>query len=121
MLWLANAVVIIVVLVQLWALVLEMFLWTRPTGLRIFGLSPEQAQSSAVLASNQGLYNGLLAACLVFGLLYPEPTAALHFKTFVLACVAVAGAYGGITVGFRLFLFQGVPAIVAIILLWIAR
>jgi putative membrane protein len=119
--WVANIVVLVVVLVQLWALVLEMFLWTKPTGLRIFGQSLEQAEGSAVLASNQGLYNGLLAACLIFGLVYPEPMAALHFKTFILACIAVAGAYGGYTVGFRLFLFQGVPAIVAIILLWIAR
>ena len=121
MLVVANIVVIVVVLVQIWALALEMFLWNKPTGLRTFGQSLEQAQSSAVLAANQGLYNGLFAACLIFGLLYPEPTAALHFKTFVLACIVVAGAYGGITVGFRLFLFQGVPAIVAIILLWLAR
>jgi putative membrane protein len=121
MLVVANIVVVIVILVQLWALVLEMVLWTKPTGLRTFGQTLEQAKSSEVLASNQGLYNGLFAACLIFGLLYPEPTAALHIKTFVLACIAVAGAYGGITVGFRLFLFQGVPAIVAIILLWLAR
>jgi putative membrane protein len=120
MIWLANAVVIVVVLVQIWALALEMYFWKKPMGLRTFGQSLEQAENSAVLASNQGLYNGLLAAFLLFGLFYPEPTAALHFKTFVLACIAVAGAYGGYTVGFRLFLFQGVPAIVAIVLLWIA-
>ena len=120
MLLLANAVVMLVVLVQIWALALEMFLWKKPMGLRTFGQSLEQAENSAVLAANQGLYNGLLAAGLIFGLVYPEPTAALHIKTFFLACIAVAGAYGGITVGFRLFLFQGVPAILAIVLLWIA-
>ncbi len=120
MLLLANAVVMLVVLVQIWALALEMFLWKKPMGLRTFGQSLEQAENSALLASNQGLYNGLFAACLIFGLVYPEPTAALHFKTFILACIAVAGAYGGYTVGFRLFLVQGAPAIVAIVLLWIA-
>ena len=91
----------IVVLVQIWALALEMFLWTKPTGLRTFGQSLEQAENSAVLAANQGLYNGLLAAGLIFGLLYPDPTAALHIKTFFLAAIAVAGAYGGYSVGFR--------------------
>ena len=118
--WLANIVIILVALVHVWALILEMFLWTKPIGLRTFGQSLERAQSSAVLARNQGLYNGFLAAGLIFGLLYPDPAAALHIKTFFLICIVVAGAYGGYSVGWRIFLFQGAPAIVALALLWAA-
>src|SRR4051812_20054545 len=81
-------------------LVLEMFLWTKPIGLKIFRLTPEAAAASATLAMNQGLYNGFLAAGLVWGLCAAEP-ASLQIKTFFLGCVIVAGAFGAATVSPR--------------------
>ena len=85
----ANVVIAVVALLHVWFLVLEMFLWTSPIGLRTFGLTPEAAQSSAALAANQGLYNGFLAAGLTWGLLRGEDGYAI--KVFFLCCVIVAG------------------------------
>jgi putative membrane protein len=120
MLLVANLVVIIVLLLHVWFLVLEMFLWTTPTGLRTFGNSIDKATDSAVLAANQGLYNGFLAAGLLWGLLYPDATVALHIKTFFLLCIIVAGAYGAWSVSIRILLIQALPAVIALVLLWIA-
>jgi putative membrane protein len=102
-------------------LVLEMFLWTKPLGLKIFRLTPEAAAASATLAVNQGLYNGFLAAGLVWGLLAADPAAALSIKTFFLVCVVVAGAVGAATVSPRVLLVQAAPAVLALILLRMAR
>lgn len=96
-------------------LVLEMFLWQTPVGRRIFGLTPEFAKESARLAANQGLYNGFLAAGLAWGLLAHD----FHARIFFLACVAVAGIYGGLTVKRSILLVQALPAMVALILLHI--
>jgi putative membrane protein len=120
MLFVANLVVVIVALLHVWFLVLEMFLWTKPTGLRTFRNSIEKATDSAVLAANQGLYNGFLAAGLVWGLIYPDPAVALHIKTFFLLCVIAAGIYGAWSVSIRILIIQALPAVVALILLWIA-
>src|SRR5947207_10440964 len=97
-----------------------MFLWDRPTGLRAFGQTLEAAKASAVLAANQGLYNGFLAAGLIWGLVHGVPSFALQIKTFFLLCVIVAGVYGAATVSRRIMLVQAAPAAIALILLWLA-
>lgn len=108
---LAIVLVLLVALLHLYFLVLEMFLWTRPIGLKVFRQSIEKAEQSRVLAANQGLYNGFLAA----GLLYGVATGSREFCLFFLACVAVAGAYGAMTVNRRIFFVQAVPALLAIV------
>jgi putative membrane protein len=101
-------------------LVLEMFLWKTPLGLRIFGLTAESAASSAKLAMNQGLYNGFLAAGLVWGL-RAAPEAAPAIKTFFLSCVVVAGVFGATTASPRILLIQALPAAFALALLRCCR
>ena len=108
--FIAVALVLLVALLHLCFLVLEMFLWTRPIGLKVFRQSPEKAEQSRVLAANQGLYNGFLAA----GLVYGAATGSREFALFFLGCVVVAGAYGAMTVNRRIFLVQAVPALAAI-------
>jgi putative membrane protein len=119
MIWIANALVALVAALHLYFLVLEMFLWTRPLGLKTFRNSIEKANDSAVLAANQGLYNGFLAAGLVWGLLQRAPSFAFEIKTFFLLCVIVAGIYGAATVSRRILLVQAAPAALALILLWL--
>lgn len=116
----ATLLVLLVAVEHVYILILEMFLWRKPAGMRAFGTTPEQAEQTAVLAGNQGLYNGFLAAGLVFGLLYPEPTAARAIVTFFLACVIVAGVYGAATVSRRILFVQAGPALVALIAVWLA-
>jgi len=98
MIWIANALVALVAALHVYFLVLEMFLWTRPLGLKTFGNSLEKANDSAVLAANQGLYNGFLAAGLVWALVAGVPVFAFEIKVFFLLCVIVAGIYGAVTV-----------------------
>jgi putative membrane protein len=119
MIWIANLLVALVAALHVYFLVLEMFLWTRPLGLKTFRNSPEKAQESAVLAANQGLYNGFLAAGLIWGLVQPIPGFAFQIKVFFLLCVIVAGAYGAATVSQRILLVQAAPAALALILLWL--
>jgi putative membrane protein len=120
MIWIANALVALVAALHVYFLILEMFLWTRPLGLKTFRHSIEKATESAVLAANQGLYNGFLAAGLVWGLVQGTPAFAFQLKTFFLLCVLVAGVYGAITVSRRILYVQAAPAAVALILLWLA-
>ena len=120
MAWIANALVAIVALLHVYFLVLEMFLWTKPLGLKTFRNSQEKANDSAILAANQGLYNGFLAAGLFWGLLHPAPALAFQIKVFFLLCVIVAGAYGAATVSRRILYVQAAPAALALILLWLA-
>ena len=116
----ANIVVALVAVLHLYFLILEMFLWTKPLGLKTFRNSPEKAADSAVLAANQGLYNGFLAAGLVWGLVQSAPGFAFQIKVFFLLCVIVAGVYGAATVSRRILLVQAAPAAIALILLWLA-
>ena len=118
--WIANALVALVAALHVYFLVLEMFLWTKPLGLKTFHNTPEKAQESAVLAANQGLYNGFLAAGLVWGLVQGVPGFAFQIKVFFLLCVIVAGIYGAATVSRRILLVQAAPAALALILLWLA-
>ena len=106
----ALGLIAVVALLHLYFLVLEMFLWTRPLGLRTFRNTPEKAKVTRVLAANQGLYNGFLAA----GLLYAVATGSREFALFFLACVVVAALYGAYSVNKRIFFAQGVPALAAL-------
>ena len=112
---LANIVVALVAAIHVYILVLEMFLWDKPTGLRAFGQSLEKATASKVLAANQGLYNGFLAAGLFWGLALGA--AGSGVKVFFLACVLVAGLYGAATASRKILYVQAVPAAVGLALL----
>ena len=94
---------------------LEAVLWTSPRGRAIFGTTPEQAEQSAALAKNQGLYNGFLAAALIWGLVATNDQVAFQFKVYGLACVIVAGLFGAATVSRRILVVQAVPAAVALV------
>jgi putative membrane protein len=118
--WIANLLIALVAVLHVYFLVLEMFLWTKPLGLKTFHNSPEKAQESAVLAANQGLYNGFLATGLIWGLLQAVPGFAFQIKVFFLLCVIVAGVYGAATVSRRILYVQAAPAALALILLWLA-
>lgn len=102
----------IVALEHIYILVLEMFLWTEPAGLRAFGLTPEFAEQSAALAANQGLYNGFLAAGLIWGLIRKED--GIPIRIFFLSCVIVAGIFGALTAKPSIFFVQAVPALLAL-------
>jgi putative membrane protein len=110
----ANLVTGLVAVLHVWFLMLEMFLWTTPLGRRVFKLTEEKAQATKVLAANQGLYNGFLAAGLAWGLwLGPEGEA---IRLFFLGCVIVAGVFGAATVGRKILYVQALPAAVAVAL-----
>ncbi|HEX3128989.1 MAG TPA: DUF1304 domain-containing protein [Thermoanaerobaculia bacterium] len=114
----AQVAVLVVALLHLYFLVLEMFLWNKPLGRRIFRLTPEFAQQSKGLAANQGLYNGFLVA----GLLWSVVAGAISFplKLFFLSCVIVAGIFGAVTVNRRIFFVQALPGLVAMVLVHLA-
>lgn len=111
----ANIAIALVALLHLYFLVLEMFLWDKPLGRRTFKLTPEFAAASRGLAANQGLYNGFLVAGLVWGLVLGA--AGIDVKVFFLACVIVAGLFGGATVNRNILFVQAVPGIIALALL----
>src|SRR5436309_787125 len=118
MIFIANFLVAVVAALHVFFLVLEMFLWDKPLGLKIFRNPIEKARDSKVLAANQGLYNGFLAAGLVWGLFHPTPGFAFQIKVFFLLCVIVAGAYGAATVSRPSLYVQAAPAAFAFVLLW---
>ena len=117
---LAAVFVAIVALLHVGFMLLEMFLWRRPFGRRTFHMTQEVADSSAVLAANQGLYNGFLAAGLAWGLVAYGVVSGRAILTFFLACVSIAGLYGAATVSRRIALIQALPAAIALALLWLA-
>ncbi|MEO1593927.1 MAG: DUF1304 domain-containing protein [Pseudomonadota bacterium] len=108
---LANALTLLVAVAHVGILVLEMFFWNHPVGQRIFAMTPEVAASSEVLAMNQGLYNGFLAAGLFWGLLKDR----VDIKVFFLGCVVVAGIFGGLTAKTSILFTQGLPALLALV------
>ncbi len=116
----AALLVALIAALHVFFLVLEIFLWTKPLGLKVFRNTPDKAAASAVLAANQGLYNGFLAAGLVWSLLHPNPAVAQQLATFFLGCVVVAGSYGAWTVSGRILYVQAAPAVLALIAVWIA-
>ena len=105
----------LVALLHVWFLILEMFLWTKPIGLRTFRNTPEKAEVQRVLAANQGLYNGFLAAGLVWGLAASDPALGLAVRSYSLACVIVAGLYGAVSVSRRILFVQALPALLALV------
>lgn len=113
----AAVVVALIALLHVWILVLEMFLWDKPAGMRAFRQTPESAAATKVLAGNQGLYNGFLAAGLFWGLLRGAP----DIQAFFLGCVFVAGLYGAATAARKILFIQTVPAAIGLLLLFLSR
>jgi putative membrane protein len=111
----ANVMVGLVALLHVYFLVLEMFLWDKPRGMRTFGTTPEFAAASKSLAANQGLYNGFLAAGLIWGLFAGDPV-----KIFFLGCVIVAGVFGAATANLKILWVQALPAAIALALVLIS-
>jgi putative membrane protein len=114
----ANVVIALIALLHVWFLILEMFLWTRPSGRRAFGLTAEFAEQSKALAANQGLYNGFLAAGLGWGLCLGN--AGFGVKVFFLGCVLVAGIFGGLTASRKILWIQALPAVLGLALVLLA-
>ncbi len=110
----AVVAVAIVGLLHVYILILEMFLWTKPAGLKAFRLSPERAEASKVLAANQGLYNGFLAAGLFWSLALGQ--GGRPVAIFFLACVIVAGLFGAATANRRILIVQALPALIALLM-----
>ncbi|WP_284076786.1 DUF1304 domain-containing protein [Herbaspirillum aquaticum] len=110
---LATILVLLVALEHVWILILEMFLWTKPLGLKTFRQSREAAEATRVLAANQGLYNGFLAA----GLFWSLATGDHEVQIFFVSCVLVAGIYGGFTAKRSILYIQGLPALLALLAL----
>ncbi|WP_119673660.1 DUF1304 domain-containing protein [Deinococcus sp. RM] len=113
----ASVLVGLIALLHVYIMVLEMFLWTTPRAMKAFGTTPELAAQTRVMAGNQGLYNGFLAAGLIWGLI----TGSAAIQLFFLACVAVAGLYGAATANRRILFIQTVPAALAILAVLMAR
>ncbi|GGR88071.1 DUF1304 domain-containing protein [Deinococcus sedimenti] len=113
----AAVLVGLIALLHVYIMVLEMFLWTTPRAMKAFGTTPELAAQTRVMAGNQGLYNGFLAAGLIWGLI----TGSAAIQLFFLACVAVAGLYGAATANRRILFIQTVPATLAILAVLLAR
>ncbi len=106
----SNTLTLLVAIAHVGILVLEMFFWNHPVGQKIFSMTPEVAESSAVLAMNQGLYNGFLAAGLIWGLIKDQT----DIKVFFLSCVVVAVIFGGLTAKTSILFTQGLPALLAL-------
>ncbi|WP_197410828.1 DUF1304 domain-containing protein [Devosia epidermidihirudinis] len=111
----AAVLVALVALIHIYILFLEMFQWSSPRGQKAFGLTPEFARDTKVLAANQGLYNGFLAAGLIWGVLHPDREFGWQICIFFLACVAIAGIYGAATSTRKILLVQTVPALIALV------
>jgi putative membrane protein len=111
-----NIVITVVAILHVGFLVLEMFFWNHPVGRKTFGMTKEVAESSASLAANQGLYNGFLAAGLVWGLVSHD----FSVKLFFLSCVLVAGIFGGLTAKRSILYVQALPALIGLVLLYLS-
>lgn len=105
-----EAFVLLIALEHLWFMILEMVLWQRPIGLKTFRMTAAEAKQTAVLAMNQGLYNGFLCA----GVTWAAVSREAHLGFFFLGCVSIAGIFGGITVNRRIFYLQALPALLAL-------
>jgi putative membrane protein len=111
---LATGFVFLIAILHIYILILEMFLWEKPAGLRAFGQTPEAAAASKVLAANQGLYNGFLAAGLLWGL--SKGSEGADVLVFFLICILIAGLYGGATANRKIWFIQAVPAAIGLVL-----
>jgi putative membrane protein len=115
----SEIVVLLVALLHGYFLVLEMFLWDKPAGRKAFGMSKEQAAATKVLAANQGLYNGFIAAGLLWGAI--QGAAGYDFKLFFLLCVVVAGVYGAATASRKILYVQAAPGLLGLVLVLLSR
>lgn len=113
----ANLLVALVAVLHLGFLALEMFFWDHPFGRKRFKMTPEYSKASASLAANQGLYNGFLAAGLIWGLLNGDAS----IKIFFLICVVIAGIYGGLTARRTIFYVQALPGLIALLFVYLSR
>ena len=116
MVWLINIIIVLIAILHIYFLILEMFLWEKPIGLKAFGLSAENAAISKVLAANQGLYNGFLAAGLIWSLFLTTPFNN-QVQYFFLSCILIAGIYGGLSASKKILYVQASPALIALLLL----
>lgn len=119
--FLLQILILIIAAQHIAFLLLEMFFWAKPLGLKIFKQTLEQAQYSKALAANQGLYNGFLAAGLIWGLLNKNESFALELQIFFSSCVLVAGLFGAYTVSTRILFIQAAPAGLALIILCLSN
>ncbi len=117
----ADFLTAVIALLHLWFLTLEMFLWQKPLGLKTFGMNRKLAKDTAILAKNQGLYNGFLAAGLLWTFALTDPTQAFSTRLFFLSCVIAAGVYGALTASPRIFWAQAFPALAALAFLFFTR
>jgi putative membrane protein len=115
----AFVLIALVALLHVYFMILEMFLWDKPAGLKAFGNTQQAATATKVLAANQGLYNGFLAAGLVVGLVMGD--AGFSFKLFFLICVLIAGLYGAATASKKILYVQALPAALALVALWLSK
>jgi len=113
----SSILVLLVAILHIYFLILEMFLWNHPIGYKTFATTPDFAAASATLAMNQGLYNGFLAAGLIFGLVKNN----LSFKVFFLSCIIIAGTFGALTAKMSILFIQAAPALFALILVLLAE
>ncbi len=115
MVTLINIIIFIIAFLHIAFMVLEIFYWDKPLGRRVFGMNKETATASKTLAMNQGLYNGFLAAGLIWGL--SLGTAGMSIKIFFVSCVLIAGIFGGVTASKKILYIQALPALICLILL----
>ena len=113
----ASFLIAVIAAIHIYIVILEMLLWEKPAGRKAFGLSADFARQTKVLAANQGLYNGFLAAGLIYGLTQGDD--GLNFKVFFLTCVLVAGIFGAVTANIKILFIQALPALFALGFLWI--
>lgn len=114
---LATIFVLLVAIEHYYILILEMFLWTTPKGLKTFGMTKAEAEVSKSLAANMGLYNGFLATGLLWGLLYTDSEIGVQIQLFFLVCILVVAVFGGMTAKRSILFVQGLPALLALIFL----
>ncbi|WP_299263493.1 DUF1304 domain-containing protein [uncultured Psychrosphaera sp.] len=112
---LSIILVSLVAVEHIYILIMEMFMWTKPRTLKVFGLEKSFAEETKAMAANQGLYNGFLAAGLIFGLLHCNPVFGFQLQVFFLSCVLVAAVFGSFTVKRSILFVQGVPALLALL------
>ena len=117
--YLSIILIALVAIEHIYILVLEMFLWERARTQQVFGIKKEDVETTKVFAANQGLYNGFLAAGLIWGLLHPSAVMGSQINLFFLSCVLVAALYGGMTVKKSILIVQGVPALLALVSLFL--
>lgn len=117
--YIATLLVALVAIEHIYILVLEMFLWMKPSTLKTFAVAPEDAATTKAFAANQGLYNGFLAVGLIWGLLHPNTMFGLQIQCFFLSCIIIAALYGAATVKKSIIAIQGLPAILALIAVFV--